>query len=51
MYVLRQGELEAAIREVMVAKPFLLEVNDAQVPAEKHLAADVNRHITRSVKV
>lgn len=26
-----QGELEEAIRDVMTAKPFLLEVNDAQV--------------------
>lgn len=26
-----QGELEEAIREVMAAKPFFLEANDAQV--------------------
>lgn len=26
-----QGELEEAIRKVMTAKPFFLEVNDAQV--------------------
>lgn len=29
-----QGELEEAIREVMMAKPFFLEVNDAQVNAD-----------------
>ena len=29
--IFTQGELEKAIREVMAAKPFYLEVNDGQV--------------------
>lgn len=39
-----QGELEEAIREVMAAKPFYLEVNDGQVRGVRQRVRKSGRH-------